>query len=119
MPLVLESGQVRDGSSDLARSETASDLTELQLDAVTITLFTSGSSGQPKAVVKTLGCINAEIVELEKTWGGDQLRNSKVVSTVSHQHIYGLLFRVLWPLCAGRMFGREDLSYPRTGYGAG
>jgi len=111
MPLVLESGQVRDGSSDLARSETASALTELQLDAVTITLFTSGSSGQPKAVAKTLGCINAEIAELEKTWG-DQLRNSKVVSTVSHQHIYGLLFRVLWPLCAGRMFGREDLSYP-------
>jgi len=102
MPLVLE--------TDFEPKATSA-LTELQLEAVTITLFTSGSSGQPKAVVKTLGCINAEIAELEKVWG-EQLRNANVVSTVSHQHIYGLLFRVLWPLCAGRMFGREDLSYP-------
>lgn len=26
-----------------------------------------------------------------------------MLGTVSHQHIYGLLFRVLWPLCAGRI----------------
>ncbi|PSD47026.1 hypothetical protein C7E25_24925, partial [Stenotrophomonas maltophilia] len=27
----------------------------------------------------------------------------QVHGTVSHQHIYGLLFRVLWPLVAGRL----------------
>jgi acyl-coenzyme A synthetase/AMP-(fatty) acid ligase len=27
-----------------------------------------------------------------------------VVATVSHQHIYGALFRILWPLAAGRPF---------------
>ena len=28
------------------------------------------------------------------------------------QHIYGLLFRVLWPLCAGRPFVRKQLAFP-------
>ncbi len=32
-------------------------------------------------------------------------------ATVSHQHIYGLLFRVLWPLAAGRPFAAERLAF--------
>jgi acyl-coenzyme A synthetase/AMP-(fatty) acid ligase/3-hydroxymyristoyl/3-hydroxydecanoyl-(acyl carrier protein) dehydratase len=31
--------------------------------------------------------------------------------TVSHQHIYGLLFRVLWPLAAGRAFAAGRLLF--------
>jgi len=84
---------------------------ELELDSVKLTLFTSGSSGTPKAIQKTLEHIENEINELEVTWG-KLLDNSKVHSTVSHQHIYGLLFRVLWPLCAGRAFARYNLDYP-------
>lgn len=87
------------------------DLGGILLKDVAITLFTSGSSGKPKAIDKTLDLLDAEITQLEKTWGG-QLRGSSVISTVSHQHIYGLIFRILWPLCAGRVFDRVDLSYP-------
>ncbi|WP_064607833.1 AMP-binding protein [Photobacterium sp. J15] len=76
-----------------------------------VTLFTSGSSGTPKAVRKKLLHLEAEIAELEKTWG-DKVKGTRVVSTVSHQHIYGLLFRVLWPLCGGRAFDRYMLNYP-------
>jgi 3-hydroxymyristoyl/3-hydroxydecanoyl-(acyl carrier protein) dehydratase len=68
-----------------------------------IILFTSGSSGQPKAVPKTLRQLEAEIDTLEKLWG-KSLQNACIAGTVSHQHIYGLLFRVLWPLSAGRCF---------------
>ncbi|PSU35787.1 AMP-binding protein [Photobacterium lutimaris] len=83
----------------------------LNLRNVTLTLFTSGSSGMPKAITKSLETIDAEICHLEQVWG-DLLRGASVVSTVSHQHIYGLLFRVLWPLCAGRPFSRQDCRYP-------
>ncbi|HEY7865417.1 MAG TPA: AMP-binding protein [Psychromonas sp.] len=83
---------------------------DLNLAQVKITLFTSGSSGQPKAINKTLLMLDDEIITLENMWG-DLLKDSKIVSTVSHQHIYGLLFRVLWPLCAGRAFQRQDISY--------
>jgi acyl-coenzyme A synthetase/AMP-(fatty) acid ligase len=34
------------------------------------------------------------------------------LATVPHHHIYGLLFRVLWPLCAGRPFGSQTLADP-------
>jgi acyl-coenzyme A synthetase/AMP-(fatty) acid ligase len=83
----------------------------LDIENITLTLFTSGSSGSPKAITKTLALLNAEIISLEKQWG-DLLENTHIVSTVSHQHIYGLLFRVLWPLCAGRSFQRVDFIYP-------
>ena len=84
---------------------------ELKMEKVEITLFTSGSSGDPKAISKTLFMLNEEIKALEGIWG-ELLAGSTIVSTVSHQHIYGLLFRVLWPLCASRAFLRTDLIYP-------
>lgn len=84
---------------------------ELKIEEVEITLFSSGSSGAPKAISKTLFMLNEEIKALEQLWG-ELLADSRIVSTVSHQHIYGLLFRVLWPLCASRAFLRKDLVYP-------
>ncbi|MGF1695609.1 AMP-binding protein [Vibrio lamellibrachiae] len=83
----------------------------LRLDDVLIILFTSGSSGQPKAINKTLKQLDTEINVLEQQWG-PQLASCIIESTVSHQHIYGLLFRVLWPLCAGRAFNTINLEYP-------
>jgi acyl-coenzyme A synthetase/AMP-(fatty) acid ligase len=81
------------------------------VDSPRITLLTSGSTGQPKPIRKSLSNLLTEVAALETTWG-DQLDGVRVVSTVSHQHIYGLLFRVLWPLCAGRPFDRHSLLFP-------
>ncbi len=66
-------------------------------------LFTSGTAGARRAIPKTLSHLDEEIDGLERHWGA-QLGNRQVFATVSHHHIYGLLFRVLWPLCAGRPF---------------
>ena len=68
-----------------------------------LVIFTSGSTGQPKAIEKRLFQLQNEIAVLEQLWG-KRLGSSEILSTVSHQHIYGLLFRVLWPLSAGRCF---------------
>jgi acyl-coenzyme A synthetase/AMP-(fatty) acid ligase len=76
-------------------------------------LFTSGSSGQPKAVKKTLQQLDAEVSILEQTFA-EHLPHCSVVSTVSHQHIYGLLFKILWPLAASRAFLSEQIDYPET-----
>ncbi len=66
-----------------------------------IIIFTSGSTGEPKTIKKYLQQLQSEVNNLEKLWG-QALGNSEILATVSHQHIYGLLFRVLWPLSAGR-----------------
>lgn len=62
-------------------------------------VFTSGSSGEPQAIPKTLRQMSQEVMHLHSLWGHH--RKALVTGTVSHQHIYGLLFRVLWPLAAG------------------
>ncbi|OGR61662.1 MAG: hypothetical protein A2X36_01140 [Elusimicrobia bacterium GWA2_69_24] len=70
---------------------------------VCVELFTSGSTGERKRVPKTLAQLEAEVVVLEDAFG-ELLGDCPVLATVSHQHIYGMLFRLLWPLCAGRPF---------------
>ncbi|MGR8980586.1 MAG: AMP-binding protein [Gammaproteobacteria bacterium] len=75
----------------------------LNLQEAQLTIFTSGSSGQPKAIAKSLLQLQNEVEVLEQKWG-EMLGQAAAVATVSHQHIYGLLFRLLWPLAAGRCF---------------
>lgn len=87
------------------------DFESLPLDQISITLFTSGSSGKAKAISKTLTQLDTEVAILESLWG-EQLAQARIESTVSHQHIYGLLFRLLWPLCAGRPFAAQNLEFP-------
>ena len=48
---------------------------------------------------------------LEQQWGM-QIGTGAVMASVPHHHIYGLLFRVFWPLAAGRAFGRQTVSEP-------
>lgn len=84
--------------------EDATGFSELSLPAAAqcrLALYTSGSSGAPKRVDKTLAQLDRELENLHALWGG-VLAQSAVLSTVPHHHIYGLLFRLLWPLAAGR-----------------
>lgn len=75
-----------------------------------IIFFTSGSTGEPKKISRTLTQLTAELNELE-TLFGSRMRGS-IFSTVSHQHLYGLLFYILWPLCSGRVINLMSLDYP-------
>ncbi|MHC8322742.1 AMP-binding protein [Pseudomonas sp. GB2N2] len=87
------------------------DAAALDLDRCTLSLCTSGSSGEPKRIDKTLRQLANEVEALEQLWGAD-LGAACVIGSVATQHIYGLLFRVLWPLCAGRPFVRKQLAFP-------
>lgn len=84
---------------------------ELDPDRCTLSLCTSGSSGEPKRIEKNLRQLINEVEALERLWGAD-LGPACIIGSVATQHIYGLLFRVLWPLCAGRTFVRKQLAFP-------
>ncbi len=84
---------------------------ELDLDQCWLSLCTSGSSGEPKRIEKNLRQLNNEVQALEQLWGAE-LGPACMIGSVAAQHIYGLLFRVLWPLCAGRPFVRRQLAFP-------
>ena len=69
-----------------------------------LTFFTSGSTGEPKRVVRTLGMLEAEALATEAVLGRLAGPTARVHATVPHQHVYGLNFRLLWPLVTGRPF---------------
>lgn len=88
-------------------------LAELDERGCELVVFTSGSTGEPSAIGKRLEQLAREVEAQQAAFGGE-LDGVQVHGTVSHQHIYGLLFRVLWPLAAGRpiqprCFFHEDL----------
>ncbi|HEY0062568.1 MAG TPA: AMP-binding protein [Telluria sp.] len=76
-----------------------------------LVVHTSGSTGTPQAIPKRLSQMTSEVATLEQLFGA-MVGHADVIATVSHQHIYGLLFKVLWPLTAGRAIHALSLSYP-------
>jgi AMP-binding enzyme len=88
-------------------------LSPLDVQRSRLTLFTSGSTGEPQAIQKELWQLQAEVDGLEQQWG-DELGGTQALATVSHQHIYGLLFRVLWPLASGRCFHSQLYLSPES-----
>lgn len=82
----------------------------LDLNRLCLSVCTSGSSGEPKRIDKTLRQLANEVDALECLWGVD-LGSATLIASVASQHIYGLLFRILWPLCAGRPFLRRQLPF--------
>ncbi|WP_340679969.1 AMP-binding protein [Paraglaciecola sp.] len=76
-----------------------------------ITFFTSGSTGQAKTIVKQFSQLQREVDVLELTFGR-QIKGSVLLSTVSHQHIYGLLFKLLWPFAKGHAMVCQAFEYP-------
>ncbi|AAZ35114.1 AMP-binding enzyme family protein [Pseudomonas savastanoi pv. phaseolicola 1448A] len=103
--------------TDLAHDTHLSDLhaaqlapAALDLDQCRLSLCTSGSSGEPKLIEKRLRQLANEVCGLEQLWGA-QLGSACMIGSVATQHIYGLLFRLLWPLCAARPFVRRQLPF--------
>lgn len=66
-----------------------------------ICLFTSGSQGTPTLVTRYWWQLLREAQTLATQFPVWQENDLDVVGTVSHQHIYGLLFRLVLPFCSG------------------
>jgi acyl-coenzyme A synthetase/AMP-(fatty) acid ligase len=86
---------------------------ELERDATLAEFRTSGSTGEGKRVPKRLRHLEDEVATLESVLGPRLSAATHFFATVSHQHIYGLLFRVLWPLLARRPFQGDTLLHPQ------
>jgi acyl-coenzyme A synthetase/AMP-(fatty) acid ligase/3-hydroxymyristoyl/3-hydroxydecanoyl-(acyl carrier protein) dehydratase len=85
----------------------------LVADFPALVVYTSGSSGAPKAIGKQMSQLTSEVANLEAQFG-TQIGDAGIAATVSHQHIYGLLFKVLWPLAAGRPLHARSIDHPEA-----
>ncbi|WP_066737344.1 AMP-binding protein [Cupriavidus sp. D384] len=89
----------------------AFDWLALSPDDTWVTLFTSGSTGAPMALPKRLAQLDGELRALQQAFGKRMPADVRVLTTVSHQHIYGLLFTILWPLAADRDIPQNRLAF--------
>ncbi len=82
---------------------------KLKPDFIALEIYTSGSTGEPKPIAKTISQLDREIAVLESLWPCQQ--ECVVLATVSHQHLYGMTFRLFWPFSAGQAFARKLCEY--------
>lgn len=87
-------------------------LEKLDIDpTATLILFTSGSSGQHKKVQRSVAALMREIHILESQFSA-YMQEAVIFASVSHQHMYGLIFHILWPLMYGRSICSTVSTFP-------
>lgn len=123
-PAAKDGPDILDPLEPGSRVAAAATVADIDRDAPLVDLYTSGTSGPGKLVTKALRHLEDEVVELERRFGADIDGDAVVLATVPAHHLYGLLFRVLWPLAAGRAFCRASFLLPdellaRTGQACG
>jgi acyl-CoA synthetase (AMP-forming)/AMP-acid ligase II len=79
--------------------------TPTRLDLV---FYTSGSTGKPKTISKSIAQLDSEAHTLESVWPNGARH---MLATVSHQHIYGMLFRIFWPVLSGGQSSDRPAEY--------
>ena len=77
-----------------------------------IWLKTSGSSGEPKILVKTAEKMSQEAQAIAQSVAFSENTPLYVVSSVSAQHHYGLSYRIFLPLYLGWPLARLQYHYP-------
>ncbi|GAB7127067.1 acyl-CoA synthetase family protein [Silvimonas sp. JCM 19000] len=97
-----------------ARSTSTVPLKPLDPAQRAVAVFTSGSTGEPLCIEKRLAQLNDEMQAQDSVFGATIPADALVVATVSQQHLYGLLFRVIWPLVSGRPFAAQALAFPEA-----
>jgi len=102
-------GLIIDDTSRSLEDPSTEEWKKLKPDFIALEIYTSGSTGVPKPITKTIAQLEREIDVLESQWPSQQ--DCVVLATVSHQHLYGMTFRLLWPFSAGQPFARLLSEY--------
>lgn len=79
-----------------------------------IIFFTSGSSGIPKKIIRNINHLNTELSVLSKTLNLTThfSHQSKMISSVSHQHMYGFIFAFCLGLTSKKEIVLPLIEYP-------
>lgn len=80
---------------------------------VLINFFTSGSSGKPKPIAKSLFNLISEGDDIGKTFGFLD-KNLTVMSTTTMCHLFGMTFHLMTSLCNRLVINTDTVSYPEN-----
>lgn len=83
---------------------------KVSADHPAIEVYTSGSTGEPKVIKKTMLQLETELMALDCLM--PESPSEIVAATVTHQHLYGLTFRLFRPFCYQQAFNTHRSQYP-------
>lgn len=98
------------GDADAVDEGEAAGCLRPAVETVVLRLWTSGSTGEPVAVDKTVGQLWGETAALASAFGAA----GRTVVTVPPHHIYGLLYGLLLPWATGGTFSLDTPLLPAT-----
>lgn len=75
-----------------------------------LSVFTSGSTGEPVRIDKTITQLESEVDALEFTFGGEIPKEVVFYRSVSHQHFFGMPFGLYWAISRGSRLSRVAIK---------
>lgn len=84
---------------------------EFSSEDTRILMYTSGSTGHPKAVPQRMKEFEEDNAFIISKWG-QEFTSRRLVTTVSQHHIYGFLFGICLPFALGVPFRRTRIEFP-------
>ena len=77
-----------------------------------VSFYTSGTTGAPKKIIKTFNTLVAEVGNIYFYQKKAVDANAVVLATVMPFHLYGMLWRFLFPLCTGLVQDLDTITSP-------
>ncbi len=97
--------------TDLENLEIYETLKASKIEESQIILYTSGSTGESKQIVKSWDQMEAEFLLLAKRLQKD-FTGYRFYTTADHHHLYGLTFALFFPLLAKGSIAEKKIHYP-------
>jgi len=91
---------------DASNQDKNKEFIELDSNFDALGVFTSGSTGEPVRIDKTIRQLENEVNALEFTFGKELAKNVVFYRSVSHQHFFGMPFGIFWAVSRGSMLSR-------------
>lgn len=87
---------------------------EIDFSTGNINFYTSGSSGEPKIIKKSLQNLISEARDLGAEFNNLKEKDYTVISTTRLCHLFGLTFHLMFPICNGLKICTDTISYPEN-----
>ena len=94
----------------ISSSPTNKAFKEIDPSFTALGVFTSGSTGEPVRIDKTIRQLESEVDAIEFTFGNEIPKDVVFYRSVSHQHFFGMPFGLFWAISRGSRLSKVAIK---------